>query len=112
MMLTVMPDCFYTGEVVDIYKQALSSHYGSVEDTTFASSLAYLTLRVYLPLQVQTLSYLFMTISDCLQAPTTESDDDMEEDVPTFTGRHNGHKLHTHTPASHLVYHFGAPREL
>ena len=34
------------------------------------------------------------------------------EDVPTFTGRHNGHELHTHAPISHLVYHFGGPEEL
>ena len=47
-------------EVVDIYKQALSSHYSSVDDTTSASNLAYLVLRVYLPLQVQTVSYLFI----------------------------------------------------
>ena len=41
-----------------------------------------------------------------------ESDDDVEEDVPTFTGHHNGHELHTHVPISHLVYHFRGPGEL
>ena len=40
------------------------------------------------------------------------SDDDVEEDVPTFTGHHNGHELHTHAPISHLVCHFGGPGEL
>ncbi len=45
---------FYIGEVLDMYKQAASSCYGSVDDATTASSLSYLALRVYLPLQVQT----------------------------------------------------------
>jgi hypothetical protein len=45
---------FYIGEVLDMYKQAASSRYGSVDDATTASSLSYLALRVYLPLQVQT----------------------------------------------------------
>ena len=56
MMLTVM-DCFYVGEVLDIYKQALSSRYGSVDDDASTLSISYLTLRVYLPLQVQTVTY-------------------------------------------------------
>jgi hypothetical protein len=50
MMLTDV--CFYIGEVLDIYKQAATSRYGSVDDATTASSLSYLAPRVYLPLQV------------------------------------------------------------
>ena len=52
---------------------------------------------------------LVLSICNSLQAPTAESDDVVEEDVPTFTGRHNGHELHTHAPISHLVCHFGGP---
>jgi hypothetical protein len=77
---------------VDIYKQAASSRYGSVDDTTTASSLSYLALRVYLLLQVQSVRM-------------------EEETAPTFTGRYRGHELHTHAPINHLVYHFG-PGEL
>jgi hypothetical protein len=56
---------FYIGEVLDIYKQAASSRYGSVEDATTASSLSYLALRVYLPLQVQSVSKIsFLTHLD------------------------------------------------
>ena len=62
MMLTAM-DRFYVGEVLDIYKQAASSRYGSVDDATSASSLSYLALRVYLPLQVQTVSNLLILLS-------------------------------------------------
>ena len=62
MMLTVM-DRFYVGEVLDIYNQAASSRYGSVDDATSASSLSYLALRVYLPLQVQTVSNLLILLS-------------------------------------------------
>ena len=66
MMLTVM-DRFYVSKVLDIYKQAASSHYGSVNDATSTSSLSYLALRVYLLLQVQTLSNLLT--DSLLQAP-------------------------------------------
>jgi hypothetical protein len=56
---------FYIGEVLDIYKQAASSRYGSVDDATTASSLSYLALRVYLPLQVQSVSKIsFLTHLD------------------------------------------------
>jgi hypothetical protein len=47
---------FYVGEILDIYKQAASSQYGSVDNATTASSLLYLTLKVYLSLQVQLVS--------------------------------------------------------
>ena len=47
---------FYVGEVLDIYKQAAGSRYGSIDDATTASGLSYLALRVYLPLQVQLVS--------------------------------------------------------
>ena len=61
MMLTVM-DHFYIGEVLDIYKQAASSRYGSVDNATSAARLSYLALRVYLPLQVQTVSNLLILL--------------------------------------------------
>ena len=53
-------DCFYIGKVLDIYKQVASSHYGSVDNATSASSLSCLVLRVYFLIQVQTVSYLFI----------------------------------------------------
>jgi hypothetical protein len=53
---------FYIGEVLDIYKQVASSRYGSVDDATTASSLSYLALRVYLPLQVQSVSKISFLI--------------------------------------------------
>ena len=61
MMLTTM-NRFYVGEVLNIYKQAASSRYGSVDDATSASSLSYLALRVYLPLHVQTVSVLMILL--------------------------------------------------
>lgn len=48
----------YIGQVLDLYKQAASSRYGSVDDATSASGLSYLALRVYLPLQMQLVSLL------------------------------------------------------
>jgi hypothetical protein len=47
---------FYIGEILDIYRQATGSRYGSVDDAVSASGLSYLALRVYLPLQVQLVS--------------------------------------------------------
>jgi hypothetical protein len=41
---------FYIGEVLDVYKKGASSRYGSVPGATSISGLAYLSLRVYLPL--------------------------------------------------------------
>ena len=52
-------DRFYVGKVLDIYKQAASSRYDSVDNATSASSLSYL-LRVFFPIQVQAGSYLFI----------------------------------------------------
>ena len=48
---------FYIGEILDIYKQATESCYGSVNEATSVSSLSYLGLCVYLPLQVDAVSY-------------------------------------------------------
>jgi hypothetical protein len=47
---------FYVGEVLDIYKQAAGSRYRSVDDANSASSLSFLALHVYLPLQMQLVS--------------------------------------------------------
>jgi hypothetical protein len=56
---------FYIGEVLNIYKQAASSRYRSVDDATTASGLSYLALRVYLLLQVQSVSKIrFLTRLD------------------------------------------------
>ena len=49
---------FYIGDVLNIYKQAASCRYGSVDNATAALSLSYLALRVYLLLQVQSVSKL------------------------------------------------------
>jgi hypothetical protein len=40
--------CSYIGKVLDIYKQAASSHYGSVDEAITASNLSDLAPRVYL----------------------------------------------------------------
>ena len=48
---------FYIGQMLDIYKQAAGSRCGSVVDATSSLSVSYLALRVYLPLQVQLVSF-------------------------------------------------------
>ena len=47
---------FYIGEILDLYKKGNSSRYGSVESTHDVSQLAWLSLRVYLPLQMSAAS--------------------------------------------------------
>jgi hypothetical protein len=42
----------YIGEVLDIYKKGNNSKYGSLEFASNASSLSFLAVRVYLPLQL------------------------------------------------------------
>jgi hypothetical protein len=55
------PKCFYIGEILDLYKKGNSSRYGSVESTDNISQLAWLSLRVYLPLEISAVS-LFIII--------------------------------------------------
>lgn len=43
---------FYIGEVLDIYKKGQNSRYGSVERQSTLNGLAYLALRVFLPLGI------------------------------------------------------------
>ena len=47
----------YVGQVLDIYKQTAGSCYSLVDDATSSLSMSYLALRVYLPLQVQLVSF-------------------------------------------------------
>lgn len=87
---------FYIDQVLDLYKRGANSRYGSVELASSAQGLSWLSLRVYLPLQL-----------------TLESDDDddadADENPPDFTCtlRNNKYHLHTHAPADHLIYHLG-----
>jgi hypothetical protein len=45
-------DRFYIGQVLDLYKRGANSRYGSVELASSAQGLSWLSLRVYLPLQL------------------------------------------------------------
>jgi len=53
---------FYIGKVLDIYKQAVNSCYGPVDNATIALRLYYLALRVYLLLQVQSVSKIWVLL--------------------------------------------------
>ena len=50
------PKHFYIGEILDLYKKGNSGQYGSVESSDNVSQLAWLSLRVYLPLQISAVS--------------------------------------------------------
>jgi hypothetical protein len=41
---------FYIGEILDVYKRGANSRYGSIRNSTTASGLAYMSMRVYLTL--------------------------------------------------------------
>ena len=55
------PKRFYIGEILDLYKKGNSGRYGSVESSDNISHLAWLSLRVYLPLEMSAVS-LFIII--------------------------------------------------
>jgi hypothetical protein len=52
---------FYIGEVLDLYKKGNNSRYGSVDSADNASQLAWLSLRVYLPLEISAASVSFFS---------------------------------------------------
>ncbi|KAF8162010.1 hypothetical protein BJ912DRAFT_935670 [Pholiota molesta] len=91
--------CFYIGQVLDIYKRGANSRHGSVDNVLTVQGLSWISLRVFLPLELS------------VAANLCDDDDDNEtgEAVPEFTccvGSHKYH-LHTHAPADHIVYHLG-----
>jgi len=92
-------DRFYIGQVLDLYKRGANSRYGSVESASTAQCLSWLSLRVYLPLQL---------------VLGSDDDEDEEENVPDFTCtlRTNKYHLHTHAPADHLICHLGTRNAL
>ena len=105
MMSTNFKRHFYIGRVLNVHKQQQVVAMGL---STTVSSLSYLALWVYLPLQVQSVSKLGSWFLIHLQAPNNDSDDEMEEKtVPTFTRHYHGHELHTCVPINHQIYHFG-----
>ena len=59
-------DRFYIGQVLDLYKRGANSRYGSVESASTAQGLFWLSLRVYLPLQLVRTSHFPLYISNIL----------------------------------------------
>ncbi|KII93766.1 hypothetical protein PLICRDRAFT_674207 [Plicaturopsis crispa FD-325 SS-3] len=89
---------FYIGEVLDIYKKGNNSRYGSLESAVSVSGLAFLSLRVYVALEIAV-------------AESSDDDDDamdVDSDIgPRFTCCYRKSHMHTHAPLAHLVYHIG-----
>ncbi|KIJ07765.1 hypothetical protein PAXINDRAFT_19069 [Paxillus involutus ATCC 200175] len=86
---------FYIGEVLDIYKKGTNSRYGLLDSSESFADLAFLSLRVYLP----------------LSGESTSGDDAMYEDddsLPSFTKFYHTYHLHTHAPISNILYHLGS----
>ncbi|KAJ3502810.1 hypothetical protein NLJ89_g8719 [Agrocybe chaxingu] len=97
------PKHFYIGEVLDIYKRGTSGRYGSVTTASSIQGLAWLSLRVYLPLA--------MTINPNGENAEDDDNDDDEVGQPTpdficTIGNHKFH-LHTHAAIGQLIYHLG-----
>ncbi|KAJ7746788.1 hypothetical protein DFH07DRAFT_1038081 [Mycena maculata] len=70
-----------------------------IEDSPTASGLAFLSLRVYLPLGMGTAT-----------SSESDSDDDRdaaEIDVPLFSCNEKAAHLHTHAKIEHLIFHLG-----
>ncbi|KAF9548288.1 hypothetical protein CPC08DRAFT_729533 [Agrocybe pediades] len=89
---------YYIGQILDIYKRGSSSRYGSIASTDNLQSIAFLSLRVFLALQVQA--------DDSDEESDSEHDDKLAPDFSSIGGAHKYH-LHTHAPSSTVVYHLG-----
>ncbi|KAG1776449.1 hypothetical protein EV702DRAFT_1198151 [Suillus placidus] len=77
---------FYIGEVLDLYRKGSNSRYGSMQSTMSVSTLSFLSLQVYLPLETS--------------AAASDADETLYEDDTDY-------KIHTHAPASSILYHIG-----
>ncbi|KAJ6563697.1 hypothetical protein DFH09DRAFT_1278913 [Mycena vulgaris] len=89
---------FYIGEIFGLYKKGANSRYGSVPTATSAAGLAYLSLRVYLPLMSG--------------AEDPDSDDEQEvADIvaPLFSCHYKNLRirLHTHAKMDQLLFNLG-----
>ncbi|KAH7902917.1 hypothetical protein BJ138DRAFT_1021366 [Hygrophoropsis aurantiaca] len=87
---------FYIGQVLDIYKKGAASRYGSIDCCTNASTLAFLSLRVF----------LLVSPSHCV---FSDSESDSEDTIvpQMFSQMYRQHELHTHAQAKHILYHLG-----
>ncbi|KAF7972503.1 hypothetical protein HWV62_17876 [Athelia sp. TMB] len=87
----------YIGEVLDMYKTASRSRYGSVKTAGSVEELKYLSVRAYLSLTVE---------SYALDDDEAEDSDSADAHSPKlFTCRHRETEIHTHTLAEHVLYH-------
>ncbi|KAJ7737961.1 hypothetical protein B0H16DRAFT_1762009 [Mycena metata] len=108
---------FYVGEILDVYKRGASSRYGSVRNSISTSGLAYMSLRVYLPLTSVCPSSLNGTFNlHSAQGPAVTGDaseSEVEEDqvpeteAPLFSSRFRGVNLYTHAKIEHLLFNLG-----
>jgi hypothetical protein len=74
---------FYIGEILDLYKKGNSGQYGSVESSDNVSQLAWLSLRVYLPLKMSAVSLFIIILFEITQGHKgrhgNESNDDNDD---------------------------------
>jgi len=106
------PGCFviartdkrtYIGEVLDIFKKAASSRYGSIESASAVAGISFLSLRVFLPLVTDVNEH-----DD--DAMDSDNDSASGASAPLFSCRPNtssAYQLHTHSPVEHLLYNLG-----
>ncbi|KAJ7079837.1 hypothetical protein C8R44DRAFT_534693, partial [Mycena epipterygia] len=92
---------FYIGEIQDILKKGANSRYGSLRSSGSVSGLAFLSVRVYLPLGGGSDS-----------GSESDSEDDQEtgdSTVPLFSCHYKGRRtrLSTHAKIDHLIFNLG-----
>jgi len=88
------PAWLYVGKILDMYEKGASGCYGSVLRVGNASSLQALSVRVYLPLQIN-----------------GNGDDGDEHKSPMFSSTLGPYHLHSYAPIDTLMYHL-SPRAL
>jgi hypothetical protein len=95
---------------VDLYKCGASSHYGSVDSVASIQGLSWISLWVFLPLEVvssipQTIFNIpLINLIQMTHINSTDSDDSDDELSERMAPKYH---LHTHAPAAHIIYHLG-----
>ncbi|KAJ6562797.1 hypothetical protein DFH09DRAFT_1082757 [Mycena vulgaris] len=95
---------FYIGEILDVYKNGASSRYGSVRNPMTASSLAYISVRVYLALTAA--RAYFGSLGE--ESDDEDDRDPADIDAPVFSCRHRIFQIYTHAKIDHLPFNLGS----
>ncbi|PPQ87597.1 hypothetical protein CVT24_011811 [Panaeolus cyanescens] len=87
----------YIGQVLDLYKTGDNSRYGSISEASNIKDIAWLSLRVYLPIQ------------NGGNSDDEDMIDEPDSSLLDFSCGYKSYKCHLHTqaPSDHILYNLG-----